>query len=187
VCVQVDASPTRPHAPRALNHTQKHTRTAPTTSTHTHARSHSHTHSTPSTQRYLFIKLTYHDATPPDYEPPFFHEVAEEGIGHFPRRPFSMCVEWFCVQALRVLCLFGKGAGGGGGRAHVRVFGLCARVPAGAPDLARLPSDNHTTCTTHAHTPTPTTKHTRNQGGWRDGHAPPHRVCARQVSARQPR
>eukprot|EP00879_Flechtneria_rotunda_P028156 GHRR01030236.1.p1 GENE.GHRR01030236.1~~GHRR01030236.1.p1 ORF type:complete len:229 (+),score=85.29 GHRR01030236.1:665-1351(+) len=41
-------------------------------------------------ERYLFIKLTYHDHTPNEYEPPHFHAVAEEGIGHFSRRPFSM-------------------------------------------------------------------------------------------------
>lgn len=43
-----------------------------------------------SCQRYIFIKLTYHDHTPDPYEPPYFHGVAEEGIGHFHRRPFSM-------------------------------------------------------------------------------------------------
>jgi hypothetical protein len=41
-------------------------------------------------QRYLFIKLTYHDHTPEEYEPPYFHAVREDGIGHFSRRPFSM-------------------------------------------------------------------------------------------------
>lgn len=41
-------------------------------------------------QRFLFIKLTYHDHTPSDYEPPHFHAVTEDGIGHFPRRPFAM-------------------------------------------------------------------------------------------------
>lgn len=43
-----------------------------------------------SCQRYLFIKLTYHDHTPDDYEPPHFHGVTEETIGHFRRPPFSM-------------------------------------------------------------------------------------------------
>jgi hypothetical protein len=41
-------------------------------------------------QRYLFIKLTYHDHAPQEYEPPFFHGVKEEGMGFFDRRPFSM-------------------------------------------------------------------------------------------------
>lgn len=48
------------------------------------------THPAASCQRYIFIKLTYHDHTPDAYEPPYFHGVAEEGIGHFHRRPFSM-------------------------------------------------------------------------------------------------
>eukprot|EP00775_Hariotina_reticulata_P004406 gene4406-4659_t len=44
-------------------------------------------------ERYLFIKLTYHDHTPDEYEPPEFHGVAEEdAIGHFERKPFSMDV-----------------------------------------------------------------------------------------------
>jgi hypothetical protein len=45
---------------------------------------------TPAPQRYLFIKLTYHNHTPDEYEPPYFHAVREDGIGHFSRRPFSM-------------------------------------------------------------------------------------------------
>ncbi|KAF8060066.1 PAIR2 [Scenedesmus sp. PABB004] len=43
-------------------------------------------------ERFLFIKLTYHDHTPDSYEPPNFHAVAEDGIGHFARRPFAMDV-----------------------------------------------------------------------------------------------
>lgn len=34
-------------------------------------------------QRFLFMKLTYHDHTPMDYEPPLFVPVDEKGIGHF--------------------------------------------------------------------------------------------------------
>lgn len=34
-------------------------------------------------QRFLFMKLTYHDHTPMDYEPPLFVPVDDNGIGHF--------------------------------------------------------------------------------------------------------
>lgn len=41
-------------------------------------------------QRYLFMKLTYHEDTPDEYEPPHFKAITEEGLGHFARKPFSM-------------------------------------------------------------------------------------------------
>ena len=41
-------------------------------------------------QRYLFMKLTYHEDTPEDYEPPHFKPITEEGLGRFARKPFSM-------------------------------------------------------------------------------------------------
>lgn len=41
-------------------------------------------------QRYLFMKLTYHEDTPDEYEPPHFKPITEEGLGHFARKPFSM-------------------------------------------------------------------------------------------------
>ncbi|KAL0032517.1 hypothetical protein WJX77_004843 [Trebouxia sp. C0004] len=41
-------------------------------------------------ERYLFMKLTYHENTPEDYEPPHFKPITEEGLGHFARKPFSM-------------------------------------------------------------------------------------------------
>lgn len=47
--------------------------------------------------RYLFMKLTYHDHTPDDYEPPYFVPVDEKGIGHFARRPFTMKVRSTCT------------------------------------------------------------------------------------------
>ncbi len=34
-------------------------------------------------QRYLFMKLTYQDHTPEEYEPPYFVPVDESGVGHF--------------------------------------------------------------------------------------------------------
>ena len=37
------------------------------------------------------MKLTYHENTPEEYEPPHFKPIAEEGLGHFARKPFSMC------------------------------------------------------------------------------------------------
>ncbi|GIL97703.1 hypothetical protein Vretimale_3285 [Volvox reticuliferus] len=43
-------------------------------------------------ERYLFMKLTYQDHTPEEYEPPYFIPVDESGIGHFKRAPFSMAV-----------------------------------------------------------------------------------------------
>ncbi|DBA83197.1 TPA: HORMA domain-containing protein [Trebouxia sp. C0005] len=36
------------------------------------------------------MKLTYHEDTPEDYEPPHFKPITEEGLGHFARKPFSM-------------------------------------------------------------------------------------------------
>jgi hypothetical protein len=41
-------------------------------------------------QRYLFMKLTYHEACPEDYEPPFFQAADEQSLGYFGRKPFSM-------------------------------------------------------------------------------------------------
>jgi len=44
-------------------------------------------------QRYLFMKLMYHDTAPESYDPPYFKSLPEDqGIGHFSRKPFSMCV-----------------------------------------------------------------------------------------------
>ncbi|KAG2486880.1 hypothetical protein HYH03_014474 [Edaphochlamys debaryana] len=43
-------------------------------------------------ERYLFMKLTYQDHTPDEYEPPYFVPVDETGVGHFKRSPFSMAV-----------------------------------------------------------------------------------------------
>jgi hypothetical protein len=36
------------------------------------------------------MKLTYVDACPDDYEPPFFQAADEECLGYFRRKPFSM-------------------------------------------------------------------------------------------------
>ncbi|PSC71156.1 homologous pairing [Micractinium conductrix] len=41
-------------------------------------------------ERYLFIKLTYTDDTPEDYEPPMFAPAADGGVGCFSRMPFVM-------------------------------------------------------------------------------------------------
>ncbi|GLC76354.1 hypothetical protein PLESTF_001770500 [Pleodorina starrii] len=43
-------------------------------------------------ERFLFMKLTYQDHTPDEYEPPYFVPVDESGIGHFKRAPFAMAV-----------------------------------------------------------------------------------------------
>lgn len=43
-----------------------------------------------SLQRYLFMKLTYYDSTPDDYEPPFFEAAGDRAIGAFTRKPFTM-------------------------------------------------------------------------------------------------
>jgi hypothetical protein len=41
-------------------------------------------------QRYIFMKLTYQDHTPEDYEPPCFLPLPEHNIASFKRKPFSM-------------------------------------------------------------------------------------------------
>jgi hypothetical protein len=41
-------------------------------------------------QRYIFMKLTYQDHTPEDYEPPCFLPLPENNIASFKRKPFSM-------------------------------------------------------------------------------------------------
>ncbi|KAL6767192.1 HOPP1 [Auxenochlorella protothecoides x Auxenochlorella symbiontica] len=43
-------------------------------------------------ERYLFIKLTYVEGTPADYEPPMFEPAAHRATGCFPRKPFNICV-----------------------------------------------------------------------------------------------
>ncbi|MEW5297667.1 MAG: hypothetical protein WDW36_000861 [Sanguina aurantia] len=43
-------------------------------------------------ERYQFMKMTYHDHTPAEYEPPYFVPAEHDGVGHFPREPFSMQV-----------------------------------------------------------------------------------------------
>ena len=50
-------------------------------------------------QRYLFMKLMYHDTAPESYDPPYFKSLPEDqGVGHFGRKPFSMCV-YLCMPA----------------------------------------------------------------------------------------
>lgn len=41
-------------------------------------------------ERYLFMKLTYTDETPDEYEPPMFGPAADGGVGCFSRMPFVM-------------------------------------------------------------------------------------------------
>ena len=36
------------------------------------------------------MKMTYHDHTPEDYEPPFFQAADSDCLGYFVRKPFSM-------------------------------------------------------------------------------------------------
>jgi hypothetical protein len=40
-------------------------------------------------ERYVFMKLSYTEDTPPDYEPPFFRKLTNAD-GHFSSRPFVM-------------------------------------------------------------------------------------------------
>lgn len=48
----------------------------------------------PWLQRFLFMKLMYHDHAPEEYEPPFFVGLEDGGgAGHFSRKPFTMCVQ----------------------------------------------------------------------------------------------
>lgn len=42
-------------------------------------------------QRYLFMKLLYHDHVPADYEPPHFH-AAPDTQAHFVSTPLQLCV-----------------------------------------------------------------------------------------------
>ena len=39
-------------------------------------------------QRYIFMKMLYHENTPETYEPPGFKD--HDCVAHFPRRPFAM-------------------------------------------------------------------------------------------------
>ena len=41
-------------------------------------------------ERYLFMKLTYTDDTPDEYEPPMFGPAPDGGVGCFSRMPFVM-------------------------------------------------------------------------------------------------
>ncbi|CAL8470189.1 g9731 [Coccomyxa elongata] len=43
-------------------------------------------------ERYVFMKLTYTDDTPTDYEPPYFRRLDDVDGSHFPSRPFVMSV-----------------------------------------------------------------------------------------------
>lgn len=43
-------------------------------------------------ERYLFMKLSYTDATPDGYEPPYFQPAQHRAVGYFPRKPFHMYV-----------------------------------------------------------------------------------------------
>jgi hypothetical protein len=42
-------------------------------------------------QRYLFMKIMYHDHAPESYDPPYFKSLeGDKGVGHFNKKPFSM-------------------------------------------------------------------------------------------------
>ena len=43
-------------------------------------------------ERFLFMKLTYTDDTPDEYEPPMFCPAPDGGVGCFARMPFVMAV-----------------------------------------------------------------------------------------------
>ena len=42
-------------------------------------------------QRYLFMKLSYTEDTPEDYEPPYFQAEGDRQPAYFTHKPFSMC------------------------------------------------------------------------------------------------
>jgi len=45
-------------------------------------------------QRYLFMKIMYHDHAPESYDPPYFKSLeGDKGVGHFNKKPFSMWVQ----------------------------------------------------------------------------------------------
>lgn len=41
-------------------------------------------------ERFIWMKLDYHDNTPDSYEPPYFVPITIERPSTFPREPFSM-------------------------------------------------------------------------------------------------
>ena len=41
-------------------------------------------------ERYVYMKLTYTEDTPLDYEPPYFRKLADAEDNHFASRPFIM-------------------------------------------------------------------------------------------------
>lgn len=41
-------------------------------------------------ERHIFMKLTYTEDAPPDYEPPLFRPATEEDMGAFPCDPFTV-------------------------------------------------------------------------------------------------
>ena len=43
------------------------------------------------------MKMTYHDHTPAEYEPPLFEPAPDGGVGRFSRKPFSMCAACLCA------------------------------------------------------------------------------------------
>ena len=42
-------------------------------------------------QRFVYMKLDYHDSCPAEYEPPGFRPMDNANAVHFSRKPFYMC------------------------------------------------------------------------------------------------
>jgi hypothetical protein len=53
-------------------------------------------------ERFLFMKLTYTDDTPDEYEPPMFGPAPDGGVGCFSRMPFVMDIGAVDTKHLRV-------------------------------------------------------------------------------------
>ena len=54
-------------------------------------------------KRYIFMKLTYTNDTPAEYEPAGFRAYNDSDLDHFPQRPFMMCAA--PVMGLQLSCI----------------------------------------------------------------------------------
>ena len=55
-----------------------------------------------SPQRFVYMKLDYHDNCPAEYEPPGFRPMDNANAVHFSRKPFYMCGKLWRKFALSV-------------------------------------------------------------------------------------
>lgn len=55
-------------------------------------------------QRFVYMKLDYHDSCPAEYEPPGFRPMENANAVHFSRKPFYMCGRLWIGSAVYVTC-----------------------------------------------------------------------------------